>query len=215
MKTVDLFHWHQELLKMKRLLNVGGGSKSIQLPQEYNGCEHLLLDIDPAGKPDIILDGRKLIELPAAQFDAIYCSHNLEHYFHHDVPKVLNGFFHVLKPGGFAQIRVPDLIELMRIVVQKNMDLEEQLYVSAAGPIATLDVIYGFGRQIETSGNDFFAHKTGFSKQSLTRAVEKAGFGLNFAKVANLEINLIAFKGHPTSDTLRLFGLPPTDFSFK
>jgi hypothetical protein len=49
---------------MKRLLNVGGGSKSIQLPLEYDGYEHLLLDIDPAGKPDIILDGRKLIELP-------------------------------------------------------------------------------------------------------------------------------------------------------
>ena len=105
---------------MKRLLNVGGGSKSIQLPPEYNGFEHLLLDIDPAGEPDIILDGRKLIELPAAQFDAIYCSHNLEHYFRHDVIKVLTGFFHVLKPGGFAQILVPDLIEIMRTVIQKK-----------------------------------------------------------------------------------------------
>jgi SAM-dependent methyltransferase len=193
---------------MKRLLNVGGGSKSIQLPPEYDGYEHLLLDIDPTGKPDIILDGRKLIELPAAQFDAIYCSHNLEHYFRHEVAKVLMGFFHVLKPGGFAQILVPDLIELMRIVVQKNMDLEEQLYVSAAGHIAPIDVIYGFGPQIETSGNDFFAHKTGFSVQSLTRTVEKAGFGPNFAKIANLEINIIAFKGNPDPENLRLFGLP-------
>ena len=193
---------------MKRLLNVGGGSKSIQLPPEYDGFEHTLLDIDPAGKPDIILDGRNLIELPAAQFDAIYCSHNLEHYFRHDVIKVLTGFFHVLKPGGFAQILVPDLIELMRTVIQKNMDLEEQLYLSAMGPIAPIDVIYGFGHQIETSGNDFFSHKTGFSAQSLTRAVEKAGFSPNFAKVANLEINLIAFKGNPTPDNLRLFGLP-------
>jgi len=49
---------------MKRLLNVGGGSKSIKLPLEYDGYEHLLLDIDPTGKPDIILDGRNLIELP-------------------------------------------------------------------------------------------------------------------------------------------------------
>lgn len=199
---------------MKRLLNVGGGSKSIQLPPEYDGFEHVLLDIDPAGKPDIILDGRNLTELPAAQFDAIYCSHNLEHYFRHDVAKVLKGFLHVLKPGGFAQICVPDLIELMRTVIQKNMDLEEQLYVSALGPIAPIDVIYGFGRQIETSGNDFFAHKTGFSAQSLSRAVEKAGFWPNFAKIANLEINLIAFKGHPIPDTLRLFGLPQQDFSF-
>ncbi len=200
---------------MKRLLNVGGGSKSLKLPPEYDGFEHLLLDIDPAGKPDIVLDGRKLLELPAANFDAIYCSHNLEHYFRHDVPKVLEGFLHVLKPGGFAHIRVPDLIELMRIVVQKNMDLEEQLYESAVGPIAPLDVIYGFGRQLETSGNDFFAHKTGFSVQSLSRAVEKAGFSPNYAKVANLEINLIAFKGKPDPEHLSLFGIATYDFTFK
>ena len=193
---------------MKRLLNVGGGSKSIQLPPEYAGFEHVLLDIDPVGKPDIVLDGRKLTELPAGQFDAILCSHNLEHYFRHDVPKVLGGFFHVLKPGGFAQILVPDLMELMRRTVQGNLDLEEQLYLSNAGPIAPLDVIYGLGRQIETSGADFYAHKTGFSAQSLTRAVEKAGFGPNFAKVGDLEINLIAFKGPPDPVYLRLFGIP-------
>ena len=192
---------------MKRLLNVGGGSKSIALPPEYSGFEHVLLDIDPQGAPDIVLDGRQLGELAAAQFDGIYCSHNLEHYFRHDVPKVLAGFFHVLKPGGFAQIRVPDLTELMRRVVQGKIDLEETLYVSPAGPIAPLDVIYGFGRQIETSGVDFFAHKTGFSDQSLSRAVERAGFSPNFARVADLEINLLAFKGPADPDHLRLFGL--------
>ncbi len=192
---------------MKRLLNVGGGSKSIPLPPEYLGFEHVLLDIDPQGAPDIVLDGRQLAELAPAQFDAIYCSHNLEHYFRHDVPKVLGGFFHVLKPGGFAQIRVPDLTELMRRVVQGKIDLEETLYVSPAGPIAPIDVIYGLGRQIETSGVDFFAHKTGFSDQSLARAVERAGFAPNFSRVADLEINLIAFKGTPDPDNLRLFGI--------
>lgn len=192
---------------MRRLLNVGGGSKAIQLPPEYSGFEHVLLDIDPAGAPDIVLDGRRLGELPAGQFDAVYCSHNLEHYFRHDVPKVLGGFFHVLKPGGFAQIRVPDLVELMRRVVQGNLDLEATLYVSPAGPIAPIDVIYGFGRQIEQSGVDFFAHRTGFSDQSLTRAVERAGFSPNFARVGDLEINLIAFKGPADPDHLRLFGI--------
>lgn len=192
---------------MKRLLNVGGGSKSIPLPPEYIGFEHVLLDIDPQGAPDIVLDGRQLAELAPDQFDAIYCSHNLEHYFRHDVPKVLGGFFHVLKPGGFAQIRVPDLTELMRRVVQGKIDLEETLYVSPAGPIAPIDVIYGLGRQIETSGVDFFAHKTGFSDQSLARAVERAGFAPNFSRVADLEINLIAFKGTPDPDNLRLFGI--------
>ena len=190
-----------------KLLNVGGGSKSTPIPPEYAGFEHLLLDIDPAVSPDVLLDGRRLGELPGEQFDAVYCSHNLEHYFRHDVPKVLAGFHHVLKPGGFAQIRVPDLLELMGRVVQGNLDLEQTLYVSPAGPIAPLDVIYGLGRQIEASGVDFFAHKTGFSAQSLSRAVEAAGFSPNFARVADLEINLIAFKGTPNPDHLRRFGI--------
>jgi SAM-dependent methyltransferase len=202
--SADALRWFDA---MKRVLNVGGGSKSIPLPSEYGGFAHVLLDIDPQGAPDIVLDGRRLGELAPGQFDAIYCSHNLEHYFRHDVPKVLAGFFHVLKPGGFAQIRVPDLTELMRRVVQGKIDLEETLYVSPAGPIAPLDVIYGFGRQIETSGVDFFAHKTGFSDQSLSRAVERAGFSPNFARVADLEINLLAFKGPADPDHLRLFGL--------
>ena len=37
---------------MKRLLNVGGGSKSIQLPPEYLGFEQVLLDIDEVGGPN-------------------------------------------------------------------------------------------------------------------------------------------------------------------
>jgi len=194
-------------LPMKRLLNVGGGSKSIAIPSQYAGFEQVLLDIDPAGSPDIVLDGRRLAELPAGQFDAVYCSHNLEHYFRHDVPRVLSGFFHVLKPGGFAQIRVPDLMELMRRVVQGDLDLEETLYVSPAGPVAALDVLYGFGARIEASGVDFFAHKTGFTPQTLTRAVEKAGFFPNYAQVSDLEINLLAFKGSPDQEYLRLFGI--------
>ena len=42
----------------KRLLNVGGGSKSIPIPAEYEGFDDVLLDVDPAGQPDIVLDGR-------------------------------------------------------------------------------------------------------------------------------------------------------------
>ena len=193
---------------MKRLLNVGGGSKANPLPVEFEGFEHQLLDIDPAVKPDIVMDARNLRDLPGEQFDAIYCSHNLEHYHRHDVPKVLSGFFHLLKPGGFAMIRVPDLVELMQKVVQGKLDLEETLYISPMGPVAPLDVIYGFGRQIETSGVDYFAHKTGFSAQSLVRVVEAAGFSPNFARVGNLEINLVAFKGTPSPEYLRIFGIP-------
>jgi len=32
---------------MKKVLNVGGGSKNIPIPPLYSGWEHVLLDIDP------------------------------------------------------------------------------------------------------------------------------------------------------------------------
>jgi SAM-dependent methyltransferase len=192
---------------MKKVLNVGGNNKAIPLPPHYAGFEHLLLDIDPTGSPDIVCDARELSSLQAGQFDAVYCAHNLEHYFRHDVPKVLAGFLHVLKDGGFAHIRVPDMAEVMRASVERGLDLEDVLYQSEAGPIKVLDVIYGHADQIERSGVDFYAHKTGFTKKSLLAALHDAGFAKAFSKLGNLEIDALAFKGTPDQATRSLLGL--------
>ena len=94
---------------MSRVLNVGGGSKEIPIPEHYEGWEHVLLDIDAARKPDVVCDARELSKLPAGLYDAVYCSHNLEHYWRHDVPRVLKGFAHVLGAHGFAEVAVPDV----------------------------------------------------------------------------------------------------------
>ena len=193
---------------MKKVLNVGGGSKSIALPPQYAAFEHLLLDIDPKGQPDIVCDARQLSGLPAAQFDAVYCSHNLEHYYRHDVPRVLAGILHVMKDGGFVQIRVPDLTELMRVTVSQGLDVDDVLYTSPAGQVMVLDVLYGHSPTIERSGEEFFAHKTGFTQKSLSNAVARAGFSSMFCMTGNLEINLIAFKGKPDPEVRALFGLP-------
>ena len=101
---------------MRKVLNVGGNSKAIGLPAQYNGWEHVLLDIDPRGKPDVVCDARELTSLAGATYDSVYCSHNLEHYYRHDVGKVLAGFLHVLKPEGFVFARVPDIGMVMRVV---------------------------------------------------------------------------------------------------
>ena len=121
---------------MKRLLNVGGNSKAIPLPAQYAGFEHLLLDIDPKRSPDVLCDARELAALSAGQFDAIYCSHNLEHYYRHEVPRVLAGFLHVLKDGGIAHIRVPDIGAVMRASTERGLEPGDVLYESDAGPIA-------------------------------------------------------------------------------
>jgi ubiquinone/menaquinone biosynthesis C-methylase UbiE len=194
---------------MKKVLNVGGNSKAIPLPPQYSEFEHLLLDIDPKGSPDIVCDARNLTTLESGQFDAVYCSHNLEHYYRHDVQRVLAGFLHVLKDGGFAHIRVPDIQELMRITIDRGLDIDDVLYQSPAGPIMVLDVLYGYSVEIERSKKDFFAHKTGFTHKSLLKALQKAGFSKIYSAAGNLEVSALAFKVAPDHDTRLLFNLHP------
>lgn len=193
-----------------RVLNVGGGSKQIAIPPHYQGWRHLLLDIAPGPDVDVVQDARDLTRLSAAQFDAVYCSHNLEHYFRHDALKVLQGFLHVLKPAGFAEIRVPDMHAVIHHMARTGMDLDDVLYQSSAGPITAHDVWYGYGRQIETSGVDFYAHKCGFTTRSLTQVLERAGFAHTFLAESpeQFEIRALAFKQAPDASQKALLGLP-------
>ena len=193
----------------KRVLNVGGGNKKVAIPPYYGNWEHLLLDIDPVVSPDVCMDARELSSLPAEQYDAIYCSHNLEHYFSHDVQRVLSGFSHVLKSDGFAEVRVPDIGAVMREVVEKNLDIDDVLYNSGMGPILVKDVLYGYGKQIEESGVDFYAHKTGFTRKSLANAFKRSGFTVVVSVPGrNREIAFIGFKQTPNDSQCDIFKIP-------
>lgn len=196
---------------MKKVLNVGGNNKLTPLPPQYAEFEHLLLDIDPKGKPDILCDARNLRTFRSAQFDAVYCAHNLEHYYRHDALKVLQGFFHVLTDDGFVEIRIPDIYETMRVAISKGLDLDDILYQSlSAGPIRVVDTIYGFAKEIARSGNDFYAHKTAFTINSLSAALKAFGFkklyGMTYKEM--FEIRVFAFKQTPDDAMRALFDLP-------
>ena len=130
---------------MKRVLNVGGANRPFRCrPRTKDGSTFYSTSI-PRGTPDLVCDARELTTLPPAQYDAVYCSHNLEHYYRHDVPRVLAGFRHVLNEDGFAEIRVPDLADFMQTVVRRGLDIDDLLYQSPAGPITVRDVLYGLG----------------------------------------------------------------------
>jgi SAM-dependent methyltransferase len=192
------------------VLNVGGSSKKVAIPEHYAGWNHLVLDIDPRRGADIVCDARELLTLAPAQFEAVYCSHNLEHYYRHEVPKVVAGFVHVLKDAGFAEIRVPDMPAVFRRMLDDGMDLEDVLYDAPAGPIQVIDVIYGWSPEIEKSGNDFFAHKTGFSRKSLRGALHAAGFAevWNAPPLSPYELRALAFRRPSTLEQRRLLGIP-------
>ncbi len=194
----------------RRVLNVGGGSKGVALPPHFQDWGQLLLDIDARVGADLVGDARALRETVAANsFDAVYCSHNLEHYYRHDVDKVLQGFLHLLKAEGFAEIRVPDIGELIKLLAKDDLDIEKEIYATSVGPITAHDMFYGYAPEIEASGQDFYAHKTGFSRDSLLRALRSNGFGeIYFAPpLSLLELHAFAFKTNADAALRATLGL--------
>jgi len=194
--------------QVRKVLNVGGGPKTTPMPAIYQGWEQVYLDVDPRCKPDVVCDARELTRLKGGEFDAVYCSQNIEHYYRHDAIKVLLGFVHVLKADGFAHVLTPDIGELMRVVVEKNLDIDDVLYPSPAGLITVRDVIYGFGQEIERSGADFFAHKTGFTKKSLSMLLGRCGFPYVLSGSANMEVVAYGFRNPPGEFARALLKLP-------
>lgn len=194
----------------RRVLNVGGHSKDIALPAYFAGFEHVLLDIDAKHAPDVVADARDLAATQApGGYDAVYCSHNLEHYFRHDALKVLRGFAHVLKPHGFVAIRVPDIDSVVKTMIARNADIDDVLYDQPqSGPITYRDVIYGHAGEIERSGRDWFAHKNGFTRRSLTRMLNSCGFPFVFGGVGNYEVLSFAFTALPTDWARDLLRIP-------
>lgn len=99
-------------------------------------------------------------------FDAIYCSHALEHLYPHDVATALSEFRRVLRPGGKVMVIVPDL--------EGVEATDEPLFVSPSGPITGRDMIYGLARYV--AATPYMAHRTGFVRETLAKALQDAGF---------------------------------------
>ena len=157
-----------------KVLNVGGGSRV--LPPQFEGWEQVLLDINPDVKPDICLDAKEMSTLPPDEYDAVYCSHTLEHFYKFEVPIVLSGFLHVLKPKGFAEIHVPNMRNVINELIARNHDIDDVFYRTEENLAITFhDVIYGWGTPL-TNGNPFYVHKCGFTVLSLGSALRAAGF---------------------------------------
>lgn len=198
-----------KLLSVKKVLNVGGGSKATPIPVYFSDWQHDLLDIDDRGDPDLVCDARELSTLEASQYDAVYCSHNLEHYYRHEGLNVLQGFVHILKNDGFAEIRVPDIAQVIEAVQDQQLDLDDVLYQSAAGPISAHDVIYGLQSEIVSSGQDFYAHKTGFTPKSLVNFLYEGGFRhIYLVEDEHLAVHALAFKVEPSATQRELLALP-------
>src|SRR5438045_6809492 len=109
----------------------------------------------------------------ADSVDAVWSSHNLEHLQRHEVPVGLAECLRVLKPHGLLLLTLPDLQQVARLVAEDR--LEDSAYISQSGPITPLDMIFGHTASL-ARGNQFMAHRTGFTARSLRKLLIEAGF---------------------------------------
>ena len=162
---------------MPSFLHVGCGqsTKANTIPY-FQGAEwrEIRLDIDASVTPDIVGTMTNMATVPTESVDAIYSSHNIEHLFAHEVEVALKEFLRVLTPRGFAVITCPDLQATCKLVADGK--LLTAAYVSPAGPITPLDILYGFRPSLR-SGNHFMAHHCGFTLDVLLGSINQAGFG--------------------------------------
>ena len=164
-------------VETRKVLHVGCGAPDpAKLPVAFfppGAWSELRLDIDPDVQPDITASITEMPMVATGSVDAVWSAHNLEHLAAHEVPLALAEFHRVLAPGGFALVTMPDLQQVAELVASGR--LEDAAYVSAMGPIAPLDMLYGF-RPAIARGNGFMGHRTGFVAGTLTAHLERAGF---------------------------------------
>lgn len=170
----------------KKVLHVGCGTA--KLPEKFKDYSEVRLDIDPAVKPDVV-GSITSIPLHSEGFDDLYSSHNLEHLQAAEVEIALQEFRRLLKPGGKVWIDVPDVAAVAKAI--PSVGLDGVLYQAPCGPITAADVLYGYHVSI-AAGNNFMAHRTGFTQQTLHKALADAGFGSIDVRSAESEYALYA-----------------------
>lgn len=161
---------------MKTFLHVGcGPQRKENTTKGFNTDEwqELRFDIDESVQPDIIGTMTDMSRVESESVDAIFSSHNIEHLYPHEVSIALKEFIRVLKPHGFAVITCPDLKSVARLIADDK--LTEPAYESPAGPIAPLDILYGYRRSMAL-GNLYMAHRCGFTEKVLRGSLLSNGF---------------------------------------
>ena len=195
---------------MKTLLNVGCGYSNISQLKGFNSVtwKEIRLDIDNNVKPDIVgtLTDMKLVE--TGSVDAIYSSHNIDHIYPHEVPIVLKEFYRVLKDDGIVVITCPDLQSVCEAVVKDK--LLEPLYETSEGvKISPIDILYGLRSDI-SKGNEYMAHKGGFTYSVLNASFAEAGFKARYGgrSQEGWDLFLVAFKQEKAEEEIKKIANP-------
>ena len=196
---------------MKTLLNVGCGfsNKSQIKGFKNDNWKEIRLDIDSAVKPDVVGSSTDMSLIETGSVDAVYSSYNLDHIYPHEVSIALKEFHRVLNNDGIVFIRCPDLQTVCEAVVQDK--LLAPLYEAPNGqPISPIDILFGHRQEI-ADGNEYMAHKGGFTYSVLDRMFSEAGFKARYGGRIPLnggELALVAFKQKKSEEGIKKIANP-------
>lgn len=183
---------------VKTILHVGCGGQDIRSMPSYfhdGTWSEIRFDIDPGANPDIQGELQDLSLIEDSSVDVVYSSHNIEHVSSFEVSVVLKGFRRVLGDDGFALILCPDIQSVAQAIFAGN--LENSLYISPAGPISAIDIVYGHQKAIQ-QGQIYMAHKTAFTAETLAKHLLAAGFTqVRIARDKVFGLHAIAFVSMP------------------
>ena len=180
-----------------KFLHVGcGENRKDKTTRVFNSSKwsEVRFDIDVQCNPDILGSMVDMSIIDSESFDAVYSSHNIEHLFYHEAIIAIKEFYRVLNPDGYVFVLCPDLKAACSGVLERGP--HETLYETLDGKsISPIDVLFGWRTAIQ-NGNEFMAHKYGYSEQTLVSAFEQCGFK-KIASVSRkdfMDIALIAYK---------------------
>ena len=189
---------------MKKFLHVGCGLKNkYATTPEFAKWQEIRYDIDSSVEPEIIGSMQDMSVVQNESVDAIFSSHNIEHLYFHEIPIALSEFYRVITKEGYVVITCPDLQSVCSLVAEDKM--EEVAYMSPAGPIAPVDMLFGYRAAIQ-NGNIYMAHNTGFTQKTLIKSFENIGFTRTISikrPSPYFDIWMVAFKENLKDELMR------------
>ncbi|CAB4124376.1 AdoMet_MTases domain containing protein [uncultured Caudovirales phage] len=179
---------------VKTVLNVGSGGCAVKVSPLSNGLEsykEITVDLDDKIHPDIFTDMKDLSMIENNSVDAVYSCHSLEHVHFHQVKLCLEEWYRVIKVGGEVRILVPNLKEISGYL--KSGGILDKVYDSSGGPISAIDMLYGYRKYI-ANGNEYMAHKTGFTKESAETICASLGMSCQVSEEDGINLLIRIFK---------------------
>lgn len=192
-----------------RVLCIGTKVDLVTMPYSYTAWSKDLLCEYPQDGARFVKSTLNLTELEGAIYDAVFCSQLLKNHSLYDGGLILHGIRHLLKPGGFLHLKLPDVLVLMQQLVKNGHDLEDVAYISGLGPITYHDVLWGLGTEVAAHGSAKRGHKAGYSRKMLERLLRDNGFKdlRHIAAVGSSEVEVIAAADHLHESYCTMLGL--------